>query len=298
MNLPMITRYEDVLWALRHPEIFSSDMAEETELGNERPMIPQQIDPPAHARYRRLLDPLFSRRRSLGLEPEVRRQANALIDKVIDEGECEFNGSFAIPLSCSVFLSLFGLPYADLDQFLDMKDGIIRPQAKTQGLEEMAKIRKDASDRTWRAWSCEWRWRNGIDAFRTTGSSLARRRPTAPAAARCSTYPSNGTRSVESGDARRDRLCRLYGARPLLRVGAECLHGRRAWVRPGNRPCSSPRTHEGGAFCHGELHGTSDSSEQALRSRGRCASAPRGPAWRRRARRVPRGGSHRRRSTA
>lgn len=144
LNIPMVTRYEDVMWALRKPEIFSSDMAVEMALGNERPMIPQQVDPPTQAHYRRLLDPLFSRRRSLALEPEVRRQANELIDKFIDDGGCEFNSSFAIPLPCSVFLSLFGLPYEDLDQFLAMKDGIIRPQAKTDDLEEMQKIKADA----------------------------------------------------------------------------------------------------------------------------------------------------------
>ena len=69
-----------------------------------------------------------------------RRQANTLIDAFIDEGGCEFNGSFAVPLPCSVFLSLFGLPTEDLRLFLDMKDGIIRPHTKTQDLEEMARI--------------------------------------------------------------------------------------------------------------------------------------------------------------
>ena len=118
-------------------------MAEELQLGTERPMIPQQIDPPAQSRYRRLLDPLFSRGRSLELELEVRRQANALI-AFIAEGECEFNSAFAIPLPCSVFLSLFGLPYEHLDLFPETTDGIIRPHAQTQDLEEMLKIRKDA----------------------------------------------------------------------------------------------------------------------------------------------------------
>jgi cytochrome P450 len=144
MKIPMITRYEDVMWALRHTEIFSSEMSEEMQLGNERPMIPQQIDPPLQSHYRRLLDPLFSRRRSLKLEPGVRREANLLIDGFIDEGHCEFNSAFAVPLPCSVFLSLFGLPHEHLDLFLEIKDGIIRPQAKTDDLEEMVKIRKDA----------------------------------------------------------------------------------------------------------------------------------------------------------
>jgi cytochrome P450 len=122
-------------------------MAVEMALGNERPMIPQQIDPPDLARYRRLLEPLFSRKRMRILEPEIRRQANELIDKFVDKGECEFNSAFAIPLPCSVFLSLLGLPYEDLDKFLDMKDRIIRPQAMTEDIEEMENIRKEAGSR-------------------------------------------------------------------------------------------------------------------------------------------------------
>ena len=149
MGTPFISRYEDVLWALRQPEIFSSEMSEEMQLGTERPMIPQQIDPPAQTRYRKLLDPLFSRKRSLQLEPEVRRQANALIDGFIDDGACDFNRAFAIPLPCAVFLSLLGLPYEDLELFLEIKDGIIRPRMKTQDLEEMVQVRKEASRKSY-----------------------------------------------------------------------------------------------------------------------------------------------------
>ena len=102
----------------------------EIDLGTERPMIPQQIDPPAQTRFRKILDPRFSKRRMAEIEPSVRKSANDLIDRFVDEGGCEFNSSFAVPLPCSVFLSLFGLPYEDLDLFLDFKDGIIRPHAK------------------------------------------------------------------------------------------------------------------------------------------------------------------------
>ncbi len=123
MKVPLIARYDDVVRALRDTETFSSEMAEELALGTERPMIPQQIDSPRQTRYRKLLDPLFSRRRSLTLEPEVRHQANARIDRFIDNGGCEFDSSVAIPLACSVFLSLFGLPYEHLDLFLEMKAG-------------------------------------------------------------------------------------------------------------------------------------------------------------------------------
>lgn len=97
-NNPVISRYEDVVFALRHPEIFSSEMSEQMALGTERPMIPQQIDPPAQTRYRKILDPRFSRKRVLELEPVIRADASALINGFVKNGECEFNRQFAIPL--------------------------------------------------------------------------------------------------------------------------------------------------------------------------------------------------------
>ncbi|TFG98102.1 MAG: cytochrome P450 [Myxococcales bacterium] len=126
-NSPIISRYEDIVWGLRQPELFSSAMEKQLALGNERPMIPQQIDPPAQTRYRRLLDPHFSRRKMEQLAPAIRSQANALIDGLEARGECEFNSEFAVPLPCGAFLSPFGLPLSDLAVFLEIKDDIIRP---------------------------------------------------------------------------------------------------------------------------------------------------------------------------
>jgi cytochrome P450 len=144
---PIIARYEDVTWALRHPEIFSSKMDLQLALGTERPMIPQQIDPPEQTKYRKILDPRFSRKRMLELAPAVRADANALIDKIIDTGECEFDRDFAIPLPCNAFLHLMGLPPEELENFLAMKDGIIRPHLRTTDLEEATQIRVDTGKR-------------------------------------------------------------------------------------------------------------------------------------------------------
>ena len=94
-------------------------------------MIPQQIDPPEQTRYRRILDPHFSRRRMQQIEGEVRAHARALIDAVEAQGSCEFDAAFAVPLPCSVFLTLMGLPREELALFLELKDGIIRPEARS-----------------------------------------------------------------------------------------------------------------------------------------------------------------------
>jgi len=141
---PVLSRYEDVIWALRHPEVFSSEMELQMSLGTERPMIPQQIDPPAQTRYRKILDPRFSRKRMAEIEPDVRRHANQLIDRVIDAGGCQFGEAFAVPLPCHAFLSLMGLPQSELGRFLAIKDDIIRPHMKTLDPDEMTRIREAA----------------------------------------------------------------------------------------------------------------------------------------------------------
>ena len=146
-NSPIISRYEDVMWALRHPEIFSSEMGELMALGTERPMIPQQIDPPKQTKYRKLLDPQFSRKRMLAIEDLVRADARALIDRFIDAGECEFNSAFAIPLPCNAFLRLMGLPSEDLELFLELKDGIIRPRVEASDIEGAKRARTQTGKR-------------------------------------------------------------------------------------------------------------------------------------------------------
>jgi cytochrome P450 len=122
----MLTRWADIDQALRHPETFSSNWSA-VDLGNVRPLIPLQIDPPNHVKYRRLLDPLFAPRKLARLEPEVAKLVNDLIDTFAGRGECDFSDEFAVPLPSQVFLTLLGLPLDDLDLFLKMKDGIIRP---------------------------------------------------------------------------------------------------------------------------------------------------------------------------
>jgi cytochrome P450 len=150
-DAPVISRYEDVLWALRHPEIFSSEMEMHMQLGTERPMIPQQIDPPAQTRYRRLLDPHFSRRKMEELAPGVARHARKLIDGFARDGECEFDAAFAIPLPCTAFLDLLGLPASDLGFFLELKDDIIRPHKGRPGVPhpELQPVRNAAGARNY-----------------------------------------------------------------------------------------------------------------------------------------------------
>lgn len=122
----LVTHHDEVMDTLRDPERFSSDM-DAVQMGNVRPLIPLQIDPPDHLKFRKLLDPLFAPREVARLEDEVRRLTNELIDEFVDDGRVELNEAFAVPLPCTIFLALLGLPQDDLPRFLRLKDDIIRP---------------------------------------------------------------------------------------------------------------------------------------------------------------------------
>jgi len=112
--------------ALRHPEVFSSNMSA-VDLQNIRPLIPLQIDPPDHKKYRKILDPLFAPRKMAEIEGPVTELVNDLIDGFGDRTDINFATDFSTLFPTQVFLTLLGLPLDDLPTFLTMKDGIIRP---------------------------------------------------------------------------------------------------------------------------------------------------------------------------
>jgi len=113
-------------YVLRHHELFSSRV--EMNLGNVRPLIPLNVDPPQHSKYRKLLDPLFAPKRMDEQEADITRRVNAFIDEFIDRGECNFTEEFAELLPSSVFLGLMGLPEDELRMFLRLRDGILHPE--------------------------------------------------------------------------------------------------------------------------------------------------------------------------
>lgn len=88
-------------------------------IGEDWSLVPVEIDPPAHATYRTLLNPLFTPARLRGLEDRVREAARDTIAKFKGDGECEFMQAFALRFPIIVFLDLMGLPRDRMEQFLE-----------------------------------------------------------------------------------------------------------------------------------------------------------------------------------
>lgn len=117
---------ENTQFVLRNHELFSSRV--EMGLGNVRPLIPLNVDPPDHSKYRKLLDPLFAPKRMEEHDEAIRALANSLIDGFIDRGECNFTEEYAEIFPSLIFLNLLGLPDEELTMFLRMRDGILHPE--------------------------------------------------------------------------------------------------------------------------------------------------------------------------
>jgi cytochrome P450 len=130
--------------ALRNAPLYSSGM-DAAPLGNDRPLIPLQIDPPDHLQYRKLLDPMFAPRQMEQLVPRITEQVNELIDRFEDRGGCDFTNEFAIPLPSTIFLTLFGLPLEDLPVLLQFNERTQRPGGSTSE-EQLARRRANAKE--------------------------------------------------------------------------------------------------------------------------------------------------------
>lgn len=139
----LVSRYDDVLWALRTPERFTSAGG---GLGlGEQPLLPLEVDPPLHTAYRRILNPRFTPKAVAALEPEVRRLVRGLIDGVAGRGTCDFHQEVATPLPSGIFLALMGLPPDDLPQFLEWRDATIRPDVDPADVEGARRIRDETA---------------------------------------------------------------------------------------------------------------------------------------------------------
>jgi cytochrome P450 len=140
-----LMRYDDVHAALRDPELFSSrsvlhvyqgpKLIDPAEADAVRGMIPEELDPPEHTKYRQLLTPLFAPQVIETLEPMIRSWCVELIESFLAQGHCDLNRDFARQYPTMIFLRLMGLPKGGVGDFLDTVQDRIR-EATSMGLSQ------------------------------------------------------------------------------------------------------------------------------------------------------------------
>jgi cytochrome P450 len=113
----MISRYDDVLAALKDWQTFSSasGITLQTFTGL-KPMI-ILMDPPDQKRIRGILLKAFTPRRIEALEGRMREIARELVAGFAGGGACDFARAFAAPYPTTVIAELLGVDVGERDRF-------------------------------------------------------------------------------------------------------------------------------------------------------------------------------------
>jgi len=116
----VVTRHQLIREVFQDPETFSSHHnADFSQLvGEDWPLLPLEADPPDHAAWRILLNPIFAPVKMRALEAEIEQLAADLVDGFAAKGEVEFVKDFGEVYPIIIFLRLFGLPLDLAAQFV------------------------------------------------------------------------------------------------------------------------------------------------------------------------------------
>src|SRR6478609_6022124 len=110
-----LTRYDDILYASRHPELFCSSRGG-TNLVDIPPEISDFIgsiinmDDPRHKKLRNLVSSGFTPKALNQILDQVQVRATSVIDAVAEKGECDFVAEIAAPLPLQIVCDMVGVP--------------------------------------------------------------------------------------------------------------------------------------------------------------------------------------------
>ena len=132
----VLTRAADIRAALQDAETFSSKIMRSN---SGLQLIPLELDPPEHPKFRAIMNPIFSPLRMKQLEAKVRSLARELAAKCAAQGECDFVEDFAKPFPVGIFLDLMGLPVDNMPRFLEWEALIMRDkQTRSAAMQQVS----------------------------------------------------------------------------------------------------------------------------------------------------------------
>jgi cytochrome P450 len=133
MGFWVLTRYEDVVAALRDPRLAKEAIAAFVAARFGAPMPATGLsmldrDPPDHTRLRSLVSKAFTPRVVDGLRPRVQQIVDGLLEGVRDVGAMDLIEAFAYPIPVNVICEMLGVPVEDHERFkgwsLDIARGL------------------------------------------------------------------------------------------------------------------------------------------------------------------------------
>ena len=133
----VLHKYHDTLEGYRDTDLFTNfPNGIPARQGAPERLIPVEIDPPEHQKYRSVLFPAFSPAAVRRLERMVRGLVIELIEGFRMQGRCDFAQDLSFKLPTTIFVNLLGMPLEQLPQILKMEHEFLRgtsEQAREQG---------------------------------------------------------------------------------------------------------------------------------------------------------------------
>ena len=126
-----VTKYADVKSISRTPNPYSSWLGATNifELDRENldyvRMLMINMDPPQHAKYRRIVSKGFTPNRIALLEQHIADLAKGIVDRIADKGECEFVSEVAAQVPMATICEMLGVPEADHQHIYDLSNRLI-----------------------------------------------------------------------------------------------------------------------------------------------------------------------------
>ena len=121
-----VAGYTAVVDVERDAGVFSNARGIRPEYGPMPHMI--DMDDPQHLQRRKLVNTGFTRKRIEARTEDIGRICDALIDAVIDRGECDFVRDLAAPLPIAVIGDMLGVPPQERETFLEWSDDMMNAQ--------------------------------------------------------------------------------------------------------------------------------------------------------------------------
>jgi cytochrome P450 len=106
----VLTRYADIRAVLRDTDAFSSRNTSIPAAGWPRPLMPVELDPPDHGKYRALLARCLNGQAGVALADALERESVRLVERLAPKGECDLVLDFARPLQNALFAAIFDVP--------------------------------------------------------------------------------------------------------------------------------------------------------------------------------------------
>ena len=133
MGFWVLTRYDDVVAALRDPRLAKEAIAAfvAARFGAPVPIMGLSMldrDPPDHTRLRSLVSKAFTPRVVEGLRPRIQQIVDGLLTRALEKGSMDVIEEFAYPIPVNVICEMLGVPVEDHERFkgwsLDIARGL------------------------------------------------------------------------------------------------------------------------------------------------------------------------------